>query len=996
LPSKRQPILELEMGGSGLVSGALEISSEWIVIAFVSRIRPASSMLAALLALSLAWSPARAQDRLIRRYGEADGLRVGSVQRLAQDSTGFLWIGGVGGLRRWDGREMRHWAPDRLDNRILSMTVCPDGKLYVIKQGGVLFEVTARSAAAVRGPGPGGVTSARSVTCDADGRVWIATDDGVLARDPAGRWRTAWQTSLSGLNAFFPEAPGGPGAWLSTAHGLWHIAPDGARILVAAVPTVVSVVQLPAGDTLILTAFDGLYRVQGGSRTRVMRNPGRGISMVARGRAAWVAFDRWLAVLRPDAPPELIDSSLIPEGGGPLLVDREGSLWVGTFSGLLQFPEPATTYWNDRHGLRSPHTRFVARQGARTWISAWQGLGFVERRDGVWHAQKSPPAWNTTRVLHVDARGTLWIPTDRRLLEVAGNRLLRARPLPSGASDEWDMDDVPGGVWLSSDRGLLFAPLDGGAVLPVRNSPFPPGAQVRQALLARDGRVWLASEEEICGSQEPIATDAGGSFAAFDRGTAWGCDSVPGAVELTGLVDMPSGAIWAASSRLGVLTRRDGGWRPLAGNAQLTARAVYHLVPSRDGTVWVLGFAVPVRVRERTDLPAGWEVVEAISAWQGVASEALDGVEDDDGTLWFATSLGLARVPPEARHSERSPPPVALVDVRVDDASADVDAVPRVPYGHNRVNVRWAALSYRDPSLIRYQVRLAPDQQWVDQQGPPSFGWIDLPDGHYTAEVRASLDGRTWTAEPASFSWTVLAPWYVQTWALALAATLLAAVAYGIYRLRLGVLLRLERQRTRIAMDLHDEMGSALGSIGILSGVLAEQELDRAERARLAGKIAETAGELGTALSDIVWSLDAGPHTLEDLAGRLAEHGSRLFSTEEVRFDVKLTDPIPRRSLAFPVFRAVLLIGLEAMHNAARHARARRVLLAIDADGRDAWRLTVEDDGRGLVVGAAEAGVGMSSMRRRAKEIGAVVEWSRPPAGGTRVTLRFSPRRSVT
>src|SRR5690606_39517056 len=96
-------------------------------------------------------------------------------------------------------------------------------------------------------------------------------------------------------------------------------------------------------------------------------------------------------------------------------------------------------------------------------------------------------------------------------------------------------------------------------------------------------------------------------------------------------------------------------------------------------------------------------------------------------------------------------------------------------------------------------------------------------------------------------------------------------------------------------------------------------------RTRTAGGIAAIAAELGSALADIIWSLDPRSATLEELAARLAEHGDRLFPGDDVEFRMRAPREWPAAELPLPLRRNVLLIGLEALHNAARHSRAREV-----------------------------------------------------------------------
>src|SRR5690606_18353607 len=171
-----------------------------------------------------------------------------------------------------------------------------------------------------------------------------------------------------------------------------------------------------------------------------------------------------------------------------------------------------------------------------------------------------------------------------------------------------------------------------------------------------------------------------------------------------------------------------------------------------------------------------------------------------------------------------------------------------LPADRNRLELRFAALSFRDRSLLRYQVRPSDREPWR-AAGEPSFRWFDLRPGHHAPGFRASLDGRQWSPQTATIDFRVLPPWYTDWRFIAGAAVLLAGAMLLVHRARVRMLLRLERQRTGIALDLHDEIGSGLGSIGILAGVIsgpntgggAGSERDR----RLAHEIARTSAQLG-------------------------------------------------------------------------------------------------------------------------------------------------------
>jgi signal transduction histidine kinase len=416
---------------------------------------------------------------------------------------------------------------------------------------------------------------------------------------------------------------------------------------------------------------------------------------------------------------------------------------------------------------------------------------------------------------------------------------------------------------------------------------------------------------------------------------------------------------------------------------------------SPSGGVWVLGLSARIRVIDRPDLPDGWQVVEELSEWQGVPSALTDLIEEPDGSLWIASQSGVVHMPAEVRRAHTEPPRVELAGLIMNGERMDLSAAPQVPPGHNQLEIQFAALSFRDRGLLKFQYRLHPDDQWADLLGNvPVFRFFDLRAGRYTAEVRASLDGVNWSRETARVVFTVLPPWYLRWWSIALGLLLLGLALYAAHRTRVAILLRLERQRMLIAMDLHDEIGSGLGSIGILSSVAASQTVGEDQRQEMTKRIAETAHELGASLTDIVWSLRADATTLESLAYHLTRRAESLFADDRTLFTTKFPDDWPTINLPLATRRNILLIALESLHNAAKHARAENVTLQFQQSDGHKWLMRIEDDGLGLRNGAGknDSGMGMSSMKYRAEEIGAQINFGSKNGRGTIVTLAFNPQ----
>lgn len=959
--------------------------------------------------LFVAPHPSGAQDRLYRLLGEEHGLTAPPVWALAQDSTGFLWIGAEGGLYRFDGAEIRRWAPDVVRDAVDGVAVSADGRVAVRDRRGRVFEVTPRGARTLP-PVPvlGRPDAFRSIAWDERDGLWLLEAGAVAYLDPGGAWQVLSGDALGEERPRQLRASEDGGIDIATDGGVWRAVPGARPRKVFAGQPVLAAQSGPGDRLLLLTAgresgVHGVVEVVDG-RVREMLTPGhapygRPVSLAEREGTVWVSFDRFLVAVRPGRRPEVLTEASGVESGGPLLVDREGSLWLGTYAGLLQFPEPETRLWGEREGLRSRHARFLARTGGAIWVSTWAGLSVLTRDAEGWTARPIP-WWSRSR-LCTDDRGAVWLGANDHLVEVRDTASTRW-PGPPMGSMYGCTTARDGGVWIGTATGLWYADPERRAIHPV---PSPPGLapdEPRAAALhdTRD-RLWVGTRDAICRA-------AAARILAGDR-EAWHCDPLPDLGFLARMAELPSGTIWAARGDL--LAFRNGRWETLPMD-ELATRTAFGLVPSPRGGVWVTGHGILKRIRETRD--GGWEPVERLTPWHGVQTGGQDLLEEEDGTVWIASSRGVNRVPAAIRFGEPAVPPVALVEVRADDRPVPPGEALRLPHGRNGVELRFAALSYRDPSRLRHQVRLGPNDAWSESVGRPSFRWVGLAPGRYQVEYRASLDGVIWSAEPLRFAFEVRPPWYRTGWFLAIALAAAAALGWAAYRARVAYLLGLERQRTRIAMDLHDQVGSGLASVGILSGVLAADATDQREQSRLASDIAAAAEELGTALTDIVWSLDPRPATLEELAARLAEHGERLCPDDLPAFTARFPPRWPASPLDVNVRTNVLLVGLEALHNAARHAGARTIALSLRPDGDGAWQLSVRDDGVGFNLAEDEAlrtnvsrtgrgranggrasarrGHGLSGMRRRAREIGARLDVRSEPGHGTVVELWFALR----
>ncbi|NIQ59367.1 MAG: hypothetical protein GWN71_40260, partial [Gammaproteobacteria bacterium] len=508
-------------------------------------------LLGVLLTTALA-SPLTGQDRLVRRFDSRNGLAAVTVFSLARDSTGFLWVGTVGGLYRFDGYEMRRWAPGRIAGRVVELVVEPDGRVLVLEEGEGLWTVEGRSAVPTPGPNDSSLSDAASLAADDQGALWILGEEGELwRRGPDDRWMACDRGAFGGEPPVAMTARPGGGVDVATAVGVWTVGAGLEPRRLASIRRVTAILSSRGGRRYLSTFLGEVYRLDPGEPPqRLFRVSGRGIDLVRRGDALWLSFARHLVRYEPGGTPEVLGPADGIEGGGPLLVDHEESLWLGTFTGLFQYPEPRTTLWGERHGLPSNHTRFLARTGDTMWVSTWQGLGRLTERGSGWRAGMEE-AWQTRDVLTTDARGHLWSGSRRGLLEVgSGGPVLRdprIRFLTATAPAGRD------GLWLASGDDLFRvttgsrAPAGAPTVRRVAGPHVPSDAWIRAVLEDAAGRLWIGYGNRICVAGVPEPGSGSGDLAL-----GWRCWTVPEAGEVTDLVRVASGALWAASSHAGI------------------------------------------------------------------------------------------------------------------------------------------------------------------------------------------------------------------------------------------------------------------------------------------------------------------------------------------------------------------------------------------------------------------------------------------------------------
>ena len=793
-----------------------------------------------------------------RRLTAESGLTSSAVTAVTQDSLGFLWVGTVDGLNRYDGYEVRPFrqaegdARSLADNGVSALAPAPGGGLWVGTFGGGLhrYDPATESFTRLRhrDDDPGSLASDEvlAVLPARDGTLWVGTTAGLSRLDPgADRFvhylhdpANAVTLPHNEVQALFEDARGV--LWVGTKDGL---------------------ARLDRATSRFVTYRTGGPEDLLANNVSAIRSRERGGLWVGTYGGLFV-FDPAAAALTPVALTGPVGWSVITA----LYEDAEGTLWIGTGGGLQEM-RPSGRVVLHAHEEDQPASLsdgpvsavFQDRQGV-LWVSTYGGLNATDRAQGTFaslrHEPGDPGSLASSNVLSVlpGADGTVWVGTDRGLNRVSPDRRttmhFTERELRSPEVRAL-LQTADGTLWVGTGFGLVRQ--EGGRTF-AHLGPEQSGGPSVATSLAEDGagRIWMGTVTGGLLSYDR-ATNA---FAAYRHDPANPRSLAHDNVQA--LAVTRDGALWVGTR--GGLDRLDPATNAFthfrhngADTSSISHDAVLTLLVQAEGTLWAGTERGGLCRFDPSGAAAGFTCyTEANSDIPSNTVNAL--VEDGAGFLWLGTNRGLSKFDPvtatfrtyeggadalvtSPRAAARAPsgellfggpgglrlfrpeqvstinpnpPQVALTGVAINNEPvapgeeaplrAAAPVAPALHLGPEDlvVTFQFAALHFSAPERNRYAYRLRGfNGEWVETP-QRAVTYTNLDPGRYTFEVRAANADGVWSEQPAALRVVVSPPWWRSRWAYALYLLLFAAAVYGLDRYQRERLLRQERERAAI------------------------------------------------------------------------------------------------------------------------------------------------------------------------------------------------------
>jgi signal transduction histidine kinase/ligand-binding sensor domain-containing protein len=694
-----------------------------------------------------------------------------------------------------------------------------------------------------------------------------------------------------------------------------------------------------------------------------------------------------------------------------LLEDSFGNLWIGSNWGAMRLSRKGFVSYNadDGLGLEPINNIFTDRRTGTIYASNADWI--INRFDGrkftavKLNIPELPDLWLSRKTL-LDGAGDWWFATKNGLYRYAGienlEQINERAPTSIYKTEQGLPDnnifgvfeDSNGNVWISTgDHLTRWARRTG------EFQNFSKADGVPEGCFARHFREDAAGNLYFACSAESILIFQQGKFKSYVS------ENLPAGWWIGDLHVDQKGRLWVASPTRGLLKIENlasgSPTERLYGSADgLSSIHVQFIAEDAAGKIYF------VTSRGMDVLEPDTGKVKQYTLADGLAAAGTGvALRDARGDIWLGVNRGLSRFTPEA-DPPPVPPPVFIGGLRVAGREYPISALGETEISgltlepeQSNVQIDFYGLNLASGDALRYQYKL--DDAGEEWSAPTAERSINLirSAGNYKFLVRAvTLEGTT-SAVPASVSFTILRPVWQRWWFLLLAALAIVGAIYAIYRYRLRKLLELEKVRTRIATDLHDDIGASLSKIAILSEVVHQRVAPVAAGAEINEPLEEIAGtsrELVDSMSDIVWAINPERDHLSDLIQRMRNLAGELTEYADIGLRVKLSgvEDDARLPLGADLRREVYLIFKETINNLVKHSAADTAEISFAVE-RDQLVITVTDDGKGFVTpangganGGARGGNGLPNMRRRAAHLGGSYEIRTAPGKGTSAVLR--------
>ena len=980
-----------------------------------------------------------------RAWQTEDGLPEHTIVGLEQTPDGYLWIATHRSLSRFDGVRFQEFAPatpaSPTENQIRAMLLDRRGRLWLAKDGGTVVCVEDGAIArnlSLEEMSPG--AQARAMAEDGEGNIWISDNAGAVFRIKDEKAQAFGITDgLSGQAICWLATDSKGQLWFSQG-GNVGIFRDGRFVKLADLGQQSARIHAARQGGIWLFAGSKLHRCHkdGGLLAAGELKLDAGQTEVTvtalyedRAGGLWIGTSSG-GLFRYDTQgfqsvgtshPAIIN----------VIEDAEGNIWAGTRGGGLNRLSPrALRLLGPTSGLPFAAVQSACEDPAGTlWVTGQNGA-LASRSNGAWSLVSSNSTWSGGEASCVAAEpaGSVLIGTRDRGVFRHQNGIITPLPLNqqlTNLSIRALYAGTDGDLWIALNSFVArYRTRDGS----LKHFPLPDGASdVRTMVQDASGDVWMGT------------TSDGLLLRVHEETLSNETTNVMGEPRHIRCLQMTrDGSLWFGFAGQGLGRLKDGRFFQFRSGHGLWDEFISQILADDQGRLW-LGGNRGIYQLAQTELEAVADGRESrvrsvvFGRGDGVANlQATFGISPAaastrDGRLLMPMLTGLAIVEPQLLRKNPLPPPVVIERLIVNGRVAAAydspgrneltnvltpvnlrvaPAMLQLEPGVNRMEIEFTGLGLSSPENVTFRYQLEGlDQDWVDAGTTRIARYPRIAPGDYRFRVTACNHDGKWNETGAAVELKVKPYLWEATWFRATGGVLGAGLLGGgvllsmrrRFRLKLERLEQqqaLERERTRIAQDLHDDLGAGLVEINFGSELAQDPTLAPEEVREHTREIGTRAREMVTALDEIVWAVNPKHDSVSSLATYFCQFAQHFLKATSVRCLLDVARDLPAAPLNAEQRHSLFLAFKEALSNVVQHSRATDLRLAIAAR-QGTLTITVSDNGCGL---AAEAlpgkngADGLGNMQRRLRQLGGSCELTSRSGSGTTVVFKV-PLQSV-
>jgi len=972
-----------------------------------------------LLIFCSALAPLRAQLLPFQRYTTKDGLVADRVTTIAQDEKGVMWFGSFFGLGSYDGISFHKvHLPFEQQNKFVTAVLPMGTKVYAgfLFSGGLAEldkgKVKSFFLTQVDSTANNDITAIGKLD---DKSIIVANGENEIYKFSEGKFTYLYsfgqEVSHSSVHVLYKDESSN--IWVGTGGGLFVIPPSGKKNMLKFFPQSNILSLLPTPNKKIWIAVskgaEGTIHLCDGVKGKDLANliqtasvPGlRSPGLQGNtSKGFWGVHSlRGLFNIGESGKIKYYPSALNPNADlTSLFADREHNLWIANDPGLIKISNFSSVSWNFKHSAAAGGYILQDEDGT-TWVNNSKNLYRI-KDDSMTEVEFRGNEKGYMNKMIKDARGDIWIV--RWEQGIWKTRWNDGKLVSKKYFDHFNQHKLVGGaftidaqqnIWLGGANGIFRMKND--EVKERYHPELPIGYHLFVNCIIIDYKkniLWLGDNATGVVKARFLASDGNTTDFKIEKviGPSQGLKDP---LVRSMLMDH-NGDLWIGTRAGGVFkintSTNEELVEEISPPSGFTCSRITAIVEEADKEIWIASCDGIYRFSPSDNQWRHYSVSDGL-----LSAEVFHlAVDAEKQQVWAMTETGVTRIDLSSADQVSVPPLVHITEVNVlgkPDTTAlfNLD-VSRYKYDNNSIGFVFAGSSFLNEKKVAYKYILEGyDDKWSEPVTTNAVNYASLAPGNYTFKVLAANAGGVWSTSAATFQFRIVLPFYRSPWFIFTCIAIVATLIYLVRVDRLKNQYRVEKVRMRIARDLHDDIGSALGSINLMSET-AHRRLDKTKsNAEIAGmftRIGHSAQTTLESMDDIIWAINPEKDKLGDLLVRMREFAIPLLEAKEIGFEFKMK-AADYKKLPMNLRKNIFLIFKESIFNVIKHADCNTVDIVTETRN-NMFYLLVKDNGKGFNLLRQTDRNGLKNMKKRNEMIGGNLRIDSITGVGT--TVEFS------